>query len=163
MQHTNKARWLFLPVSHLSLYDFLTCLLASSPSVSFLFPPLPLYLSVSHSQTHLFSLLLPPSPFVLRIYVLLSLSPFPPFLRALQLMPTQASLWVRAARYEFERNHHADAARVLFQQGLRFNRSSQLLWLEFLRMELQFSRTLLQRKRVLGLADKADKEKGKVC
>jgi len=44
---------------------------------------------------------------------------------ALSLHPNAASLWLKAAAWEYERNANIAAARVMFQRGLRLNRQSK--------------------------------------
>ena len=91
--------------------------------------------------------------------------------RALAWHPTNADVWIRAARWEFDGTHNVDAARMLLQRALRLNATSQGLrstwggafdrerlisseiWLFFFEMEVQKAMRLRQRKRlVLGRA-----------
>lgn len=55
--------------------------------------------------------------------------------RALQLHPNKPGLWSYAAAWEFEHNGNPAAARALMQRGLRMNRSSRTLWVEYFRRE----------------------------
>lgn len=75
--------------------------------------------------------------------------------RALQLHPNCAALWIYAAAWEFEHNHNAVAARSLMQRGLRMCKNDPLLWLEYFRMELLYAGRLFARRKVLGLEENA--------
>lgn len=63
-----------------------------------------------------------------------------------------------AARYEFEVNSDAKAARGLLQSGLRLNNEAQELWIEYLRLELLYWEKLRMRAEVLGMALSAEDE-----
>jgi U3 small nucleolar RNA-associated protein 6 len=72
------------------------------------------------------------------------------FPRALQMHPNKPELWVKAALWEFRSNQNVDAARVMFQRGLRFNKGSQGLWLHFFKMEMEYIMKLLDRKKLIA-------------
>lgn len=72
------------------------------------------------------------------------------FPRALQMHPNKPELWVKAALWEFRTNQNVDASRVMFQRGLRFNKSSQGLWLHFFKMEMEYIMKLLDRKKLIA-------------
>lgn len=61
------------------------------------------------------------------------------FGRALQRHPLSEELWSQAAKWEFTRNNNMQAARSLFQRGIRAApKSSKLLWLGFFQLELKY-------------------------
>lgn len=70
----------------------------------------------------------------------------------------QAELWIFAAKYEFEDNNDSETARRFFHRGLQFNFDSQILWLEYYRMELLVCQKSRLRMEVFGVSDK-DKNK----
>ncbi|XP_019852946.1 PREDICTED: U3 small nucleolar RNA-associated protein 6 homolog isoform X2 [Amphimedon queenslandica] len=74
------------------------------------------------------------------------------FGKALAIHPTNVGLWIMAAKFEFEERQDTTAARVLFQEGLRTNRESEKLWLEYYRLELLAVDKLRKRKNVLILS-----------
>lgn len=57
---------------------------------------------------------------------------------ALQFHSFNAGLWIKAAKWEWETNANVQAARVLFQRGLRLNPQARELWLEYFRLELLY-------------------------
>ncbi|KAG6821051.1 hypothetical protein H0H93_007941 [Arthromyces matolae] len=70
--------------------------------------------------------------------------------RALQLHPTQPSLYIIAASHEL--NHQSpSSARSLLQRGIRLNDESIELWREYVKMELGFIESLRRRWEVLGI------------
>ncbi|ODQ68114.1 hypothetical protein NADFUDRAFT_48769 [Nadsonia fulvescens var. elongata DSM 6958] len=73
------------------------------------------------------------------------------FTRLLQLHPTKPGIWVMAAKYEMEENASMKAARSLMQRGLRFNKDSEQLWLEYTKLELIYVSKILARRKLLGL------------
>lgn len=72
--------------------------------------------------------------------------------KALAIHPINIGLWIMAAKFEFEERQDTMAARVLFQEGLRTNRESEKLWLEYYRLELLAVDKLRKRKNVLILS-----------
>ncbi|CAG8466738.1 2617_t:CDS:2 [Paraglomus occultum] len=80
------------------------------------------------------------------------------FGRALQLHPAKPSLWVLAAKWEFEENMNVGAARVLMQRGLRLNPTSTLLWHEYFSLELAYVKKIKTRREILGLSTTASKD-----
>lgn len=72
-------------------------------------------------------------------------------MKALQLHSTVPGLWVYASVWESEQNSNVTAARALMQQGLRLCPKSEVLWLEYFRMELIFAQKLKARRLILGL------------
>lgn len=73
--------------------------------------------------------------------------------RALQFHSEKPSLWIMAAKWEFEDNNNVPNCRALFQRGLRVNSSSKQLWLEYFRMELLHLEKIKKRRAVLGLKE----------
>eukprot|EP00126_Sphaerothecum_destruens_P005935 Sdes_comp19124_c0_seq1m9837 len=73
------------------------------------------------------------------------------FAEALQFHPQNSTLWISAAKFEFEMNSNISAARIIFQRAIRMNEDSTKLWCEYFRLELLFLEKILLRRRVLGL------------
>ena len=69
----------------------------------------------------------------------------------LRLHPRQVSFWIKAAKFHFEQDKDARAARTLLQTGLRTNKNSSLLWAEYLRLEALFTFQVIKRREVLGV------------
>jgi U3 small nucleolar RNA-associated protein 6 len=66
-----------------------------------------------------------------------------------------------AASWEHEENANPSAARTLMQRSLRMNPESELLWQEYLKLELIYVEKIKIRRRILGITDDAmdvDKE-----
>ncbi|KAF7731784.1 U3 snoRNP protein [Apophysomyces ossiformis] len=76
------------------------------------------------------------------------------FVKALQLHPTKAPLWIMAASWEYEENANIGAARVLMQRALRLNPHEKSLWLEYFRLELLYVEKIKARRRILGIDEK---------
>lgn len=75
------------------------------------------------------------------------------FGRALAIHPSAISLWVKAAKFQFEELKDPASARALLQQGIRANKTSHNLWLEYFRMELMHTDKMHKRKEVLKLGE----------
>lgn len=71
------------------------------------------------------------------------------FSDVLRLHPTKEVFWIQAATWEFSTNYNTEAARNLFQRGLRLNPKSQTLWLEYFRLELKFTEKIKLRRKLL--------------
>ncbi|KAJ9084750.1 U3 snoRNP protein [Entomophthora muscae] len=71
------------------------------------------------------------------------------FADVLRLHPTKEVFWIQAATWEFSTNFNTEAARNLFQRGLRLNPKSQTLWLEYFRLELKFTEKIKLRRKLL--------------
>ncbi|KAH9328245.1 hypothetical protein KI387_000353, partial [Taxus chinensis] len=71
--------------------------------------------------------------------------------KALNYHPNVPGLWIYAAAWEFEHNLNVNAARALMLSGIRACPKSEILWLEYFRMELIFVNKLRARKIALGL------------
>lgn len=73
------------------------------------------------------------------------------YAQALQFLPRQDGLWVKAAAWEWSQNKNIAAARVLMQRGIRINSDSKALYKEYLRLELLYLDKIRQRRAILGL------------
>eukprot|EP00938_MAST-03A_sp_MAST-3A-sp1_P005669 g5669.t1 len=80
------------------------------------------------------------------------------FPKALQLHPRSVGLWIHAASFEISCNNNYDASRKILQRGLRINKKSQKMWLEYFRMELLYLQRTVMRREVLGIDDDGDNE-----
>lgn len=65
--------------------------------------------------------------------------------RAVAFHPTNENLWVMAANWHYQRNQDFKTARTLLQRGLRINESSQVLWLQYFRLEMLYRETVMER------------------
>jgi len=81
------------------------------------------------------------------------------FPKALQLHPRSVGLWIHAASFEITCNNNYDASRKILQRGLRINKKSQKLWLEYFRMELLYLQRTVMRREVLGIEDNEEEKK----
>jgi hypothetical protein len=77
------------------------------------------------------------------------------YARVLQLHPTVPGLWIEAANREFFDQGNGTAGRALMQRGLRHNRLSPLLWLQYFRMEWLCLQKLALRREKLGIEQEA--------
>eukprot|EP01104_Vermistella_antarctica_P009119 TRINITY_DN2325_c0_g1_i1.p1 TRINITY_DN2325_c0_g1~~TRINITY_DN2325_c0_g1_i1.p1 ORF type:complete len:626 (+),score=166.27 TRINITY_DN2325_c0_g1_i1:322-2199(+) len=73
------------------------------------------------------------------------------FARGLQLHPRNASLWILAASWEYEKNANMVTARVLLQRALRMNPTSPKLFLEYFRLEVLYINKLRTRMALSGV------------
>ncbi|XP_028395280.1 U3 small nucleolar RNA-associated protein 6 homolog [Dendronephthya gigantea] len=71
--------------------------------------------------------------------------------RMLQAHPNNTSLWITAAKYEFEERNNIKSSRILLQRALRLNSNCQNLWLEYFRLELLYIDKVKKRRRLLGI------------
>jgi hypothetical protein len=72
------------------------------------------------------------------------------YAEALQIFPRQAGLWIEAASHEFfGPNRSIRNARVLLQRGIRLNKHSEELWVEYFSLELHYAQTLKGRRQIL--------------
>ena len=69
----------------------------------------------------------------------------------LRLRPTKPQLWIWAAKTAVEDQGDMTTARSYLQRGLRFCKTSRVLWLEFARLELAYIAKISARRRVLGI------------
>ncbi|KAI8886444.1 hypothetical protein K501DRAFT_244139 [Backusella circina FSU 941] len=77
------------------------------------------------------------------------------FTQAIQYHPGNASLWIMAASWEHDQNANPSAARTLMQRSLRMNPENELLWQEYMKLELIYVEKIKIRRRVLGITDDA--------
>lgn len=70
--------------------------------------------------------------------------------RMLRIHSNNPSVWIMAAKFEFEENNSPETARSLLQRGIRFNATSRLLWHQYFRMELMFCIKLWKRRDILA-------------
>ena len=70
---------------------------------------------------------------------------------ALRLLPTKPSLWIYAAKYAIESQGDMTEARSYMQRGLRFCKRSEILWLEYAKLELMYIAKIFARRSILGL------------
>lgn len=78
-------------------------------------------------------------------------------LRLLQVHNNNPSLWIAAAKFEFD-NGSAETGRQLLLRGLRFHPQSKLIHREYVKFELLFVETLRARSKVLKLDDDEEKK-----
>jgi len=77
-------------------------------------------------------------------------------IRAIQLHPTTPALYILSSSLSSDGNgtgayESPDKARTLLQRGLRMNRDSEELWVEYIKFEMGFVETLRRRWEVLGI------------
>lgn len=80
------------------------------------------------------------------------------YTRMLQLHPTKPAVWIMAAKYEVEHNSAMRAARSIMQRGLRFNSTSDIMWIEYAKLELIYVCKILARRKLLGLVTEAQQK-----
>lgn len=73
--------------------------------------------------------------------------------QVMRFHPKVPAVWIYSAAWEFDHNLNARAAHVIMQTGLRSCKTSEDLWVEFLRMELTYLNKLKTRKVILGEVD----------
>ncbi|KAF8423847.1 U3 small nucleolar RNA-associated protein 6-domain-containing protein [Tirmania nivea] len=73
------------------------------------------------------------------------------FASALKLHPMRTELWIYAARHAVDENGDITEARSFMQRGLRFNKGSRHLWLEYAKLELVYIAKIIKRRRLLGI------------
>jgi hypothetical protein len=71
--------------------------------------------------------------------------------RFLSLHPKQDIVWIESARHELKYNSNSHTTRILLQRALRFNRSSEKLWLYYFEFEVWNATRITDRKRALDL------------
>eukprot|EP01135_Chromosphaera_perkinsii_P004933 Nk52_evm38s304 gene=Nk52_evmTU38s304 len=71
------------------------------------------------------------------------------FAQFLQYHPTNVSVWILAAKFEFEQNANITAARRLMQRGIRINSDDQLIWKEYFRLELLYLEKIILRRNII--------------
>ncbi|KAL1986625.1 hypothetical protein VTN96DRAFT_6003 [Rasamsonia emersonii] len=73
------------------------------------------------------------------------------FTDALRLHPTNADLWIYAAKYALDDHADMTLARSYMQRGLRFCKNSKNLWIQYGRLEMIYIAKIAARRRILGL------------
>jgi U3 small nucleolar RNA-associated protein 6 len=73
------------------------------------------------------------------------------FTDALRLHPTNADLWIYAAKYALDDHADMTMARSYMQRGLRFCKNSKNLWVQYGRLEMIYIAKIAARRRILGL------------
>ena len=63
----------------------------------------------------------------------------------------RTELWIYAARHAIDENGDMTEARTFMQRGLRFNKGSRQLWLEYAKLELVYIAKIITRRRLLGI------------
>lgn len=86
--------------------------------------------------------------------------------RLLRVASEDEDIWIAAANHEMEVNKAYDSARGLYLRALRHHPTSQKVWSEYFRMELQFMSVVDQRARIvfktLNNKDEDDKESSEI-
>lgn len=72
------------------------------------------------------------------------------FTDVLRLHPTNADLWVYAAKHVLDDHGDMTQARSYMQRGLRFCKSSRAIWTQYAKLELIYIAKLVARQKILG-------------
>lgn len=75
-----------------------------------------------------------------------------------RLHPTKPELWIYAANYYMESQADITDARSYMQRGLRFCKNSELLWVEYAKLETIYVGKIAGRRRILGLDEDRTKK-----
>ncbi|KAJ5156003.1 RRNA processing protein Utp6 [Penicillium capsulatum] len=75
------------------------------------------------------------------------------FTDALRFHPTNAELWIYAAKAVLDDHADMSQARSYMQRGLRFCKSTRALWIQYAKLELIYIAKLVARQRILGLGE----------
>ncbi|TGZ85177.1 U3 snoRNP protein [Ascodesmis nigricans] len=78
------------------------------------------------------------------------------FASALKLHPTKPELWIYAAEHALVQNADVTEARSHMQRGLRFNKKSKELWVEYAKLEMVFVAKVFLRRQLLGIDKKPE-------
>ncbi|GAO46438.1 hypothetical protein G7K_0669-t1 [Saitoella complicata NRRL Y-17804] len=81
------------------------------------------------------------------------------FASALQMHPTCPQLWILAAQHQFEENGDVTAGRTFMQRGLRLNKDSEDMWVEYAKLEMVYIAKLYARRRILGIDEQEEETK----
>jgi U3 small nucleolar RNA-associated protein 6 len=76
----------------------------------------------------------------------------------LRLHPTNAELWLFAAKWALEAEADMNSARSYMQRGTRFCNGSKELWIEYAKLEMIYLAKIGMRRRILGLEGKTATE-----
>lgn len=69
----------------------------------------------------------------------------------MKLFPAKSELWIFAAKNAMDGKSDMLTARSYMQRGLRFNKKSKALWLEYTKLELIYIAKILIRRKILGI------------
>lgn len=69
----------------------------------------------------------------------------------LRMHPTKSELWVYAAQYALDTHADMTEARSYMQRGLRFCKTSKILWLAYAKLEMIYIAKIAGRRRILGI------------
>ncbi|CUS13350.1 unnamed protein product [Tuber aestivum] len=72
-------------------------------------------------------------------------------MNVLRLHPTESQFWIFAASCAIEDNMDITEGRSYLQRGLRFNKASRVLWVEYAKLEMVFVAKVLARRALLGI------------
>ncbi|RPA94732.1 hypothetical protein L873DRAFT_1700554 [Choiromyces venosus 120613-1] len=72
-------------------------------------------------------------------------------MNVLRLHPTESQFWIFAASCAIEDNMDITEGRSYLQRGLRFNKASRVLWVEYAKLEMVFIAKVLARRTLLGI------------
>ncbi|KAF2641358.1 hypothetical protein P280DRAFT_468989 [Massarina eburnea CBS 473.64] len=81
------------------------------------------------------------------------------FTSVVRLHPTKPELWIYAANYFMDTQADITDARSYMQRGLRFCKTSELLWLEYAKLEMIYIAKIAGRAKILGLDGSRTEEK----
>jgi U3 small nucleolar RNA-associated protein 6 len=86
------------------------------------------------------------------------------FTSVVRLHPAKPGIWIYAARYFMDTQGDITNARSYMQRGLRFNKNSETIWLEYAKLETIYVAKIAGRRKILGLdidrTQKATEEDG---
>lgn len=71
--------------------------------------------------------------------------------KLLSLHPRNVDVWLSGAKWEFEYNKNIKGARSLFKRCLRFNMEEERVWIQFIKLELNYLSKLLTRRKLLQI------------
>ncbi|CBX98390.1 similar to rRNA processing protein Utp6 [Plenodomus lingam JN3] len=84
------------------------------------------------------------------------------FTSVARLHPTKPDIWILAANYFMDTQADMTNARSYMQRGLRFCKNSEVLWLEYAKLETIYIGKIAGRRKILGLdVDRAEQQTGK--
>lgn len=72
----------------------------------------------------------------------------------LRLHPTKSELWIYAAHYAMDTQADMNEARSYMQRGLRFCKTSKILWMDYAKLEMIYIAKIAARRRILGIGEK---------
>ncbi|KAG0124811.1 U3 small nucleolar RNA-associated protein 6-domain-containing protein [Tuber indicum] len=72
-------------------------------------------------------------------------------MNVLRLHPTEPQFWIFAASCAIEDNMDITEGRSYLQRGLRFSKTSRVLWVEYAKLEMVFIAKVLARRELLGI------------